>query len=62
MTIGLPRVVVSDNGSEFASRTLDAWASRQTSTCGLLAPASQLKTRTFEIFNGKFRDECLNEH
>ena len=34
----------------------------QASPCGSLSQASQIRTRTSKSFNGRFRDECLNEH
>jgi putative transposase len=46
----LPQALRIDNGSEFAGSALDAWAYRR---------GIQLHC---ESFNGRFRDECLNEH
>jgi putative transposase len=61
-TIGLPRVLVSDNGPEFAGRTLDAWAYRQGIELRFIRPGKPIENAYVESFNGKFRDECLNEH
>ena len=61
-TIGLPRVIVSDNGPEFAGRTLDAWAYRQGIELRFIRPGKPIENAYVESFNGKFRDECLNEH
>jgi putative transposase len=59
---GLPRVIVSDNGPEFAGRTLDAWAYRQGVELRFIRPGKPIENAYVESFNGKFRDECLNEH
>lgn len=61
-TIGLPQVLVSDNGPEFAGRTLDAWAYRRGVTLRFIRPGKPIENAYVESFNGKFRDECLNEH
>jgi putative transposase len=61
-TIGLPRVLVSDKGPEFAGRTLDAWAYRQNIELRFIRPGKPIENAYVESFNGKFRDECLNEH
>jgi len=61
-TVGLPRVLVSDNGPEFASRALDAWAYRQGIELRFIRPGKPIENAYVESFNGKFRDECLNEH
>lgn len=61
-TVGLPRVLVSDNGPEFAGRTLDAWAYRQGLELRFIRPGKPIENAYVESFNGKFRDECLNEH
>jgi putative transposase len=60
--IGLPRVLVSDNGPEFAGRTLDAWAYRRGIELRFIRPGKPIENAYVESFNGKFRDECLNEH
>jgi putative transposase len=61
-TIGLPSVLVSDNGPEFAGRTLDAWAYRRGIELRFIRPGKPIENAYVESFNGKFRDECLNEH
>jgi putative transposase len=61
-TIGLPQVLVSDNGPEFAGRTLDAWAYRRGIELRFIRPGKPIENAYVESFNGKFRDECLNEH
>jgi putative transposase len=61
-TIGLPKVLVCDNGPEFAGRTLDAWAYRRGVELSFIRPGKPIENAFVESFNGKFRDECLNEH
>jgi putative transposase len=61
-TIGLPKVIVCDNGPEFAGRTLDAWAYHRGVELRFIRPGKPVENAFVESFNGKFRDECLNEH
>jgi|SRR5690606_809499 len=61
-TIGLPQTIVVDNGPEFAGRTLDAWAYAHGVTLRFIRPGKPVENAYVESFNGKFRDECLNEH
>jgi len=61
-TIGLPKAIVCDNGPEFAGRTLDAWAYRRGVELRFIRPGKPIENAYVESFNGKFRDECLNEH
>jgi putative transposase len=60
--IGLPKTIVVDNGPEFAGRTLDAWAYARGVTLRFIRPGKPIENAYVESFNGKFRDECLNEH
>jgi putative transposase len=60
--IGLPQTIVMDNGPEFAGRTLDAWAYAHGITLRFIRPGKPIENAYVESFNGKFRDECLNEH
>ncbi len=61
-TIGLPRVIVCDYGHEFSGRTLDARAYRRCVELRFIRPGKPIEHAYVESFNGKFRDECLNEH
>ncbi len=61
-SIGLPQTIVLDNGPEFAGRTLDAWAYARGVTLRFIRPGKPIENAYVESFNGKFRDECLNEH
>jgi putative transposase len=60
--VGLPQTIVVDNGPEFAGRTLDAWAYARGVTLRFIRPGKPIENAYVESFNGKFRDECLNEH
>lgn len=60
--IGLPQSIVLDNGPEFAGRTLEAWAYAAGVTLCFIRPGKPIENAYVESFNGKFRDECLNEH
>ena len=60
--VGLPQTIVVDNGPEFAGRTLDAWAYAHGITLRFIRPGKPIENAYIESFNGKFRDECLNEH
>jgi putative transposase len=60
--IGLPQTIVVDNGPEFVGRTLDAWAYARGVTLRFIRPGKPIENAYVESFNGKFRDECLNEH
>ena len=61
-TYGLPQSIVLDNGPEFAGRTLEAWAYAAQVTLCFIRPGKPIENAYVESFNGKFRDECLNEH
>ena len=59
---GGPRVIVVDHGPEFTSQALDRWAYRRGVKLHFIAPGKPEQNAYVESFNGKFRDECLNEH
>jgi putative transposase len=59
---GKPVAVVSDNGPEFVSRVLDAWAYKRGVELRFIRPGKPIENCFVESFNGKFRDECLNQH
>jgi putative transposase len=59
---GFPRVVRTDNGPEFTSRAFMAWAQTHGIRHILIQPGRPMQNGYIESFNGKFRDECLNEH
>ena len=59
---GLPQVIVVGNGPEFAGPALDGWAYRSNVKIHFIRPGKPVENAYAESFNGKFRDECLNEH
>jgi len=61
-THGLPEMIVVDNGSEFTSKYVDAWAYRNDVKLHFIRPGKPVENCFVESFNGKFRDECLNQH
>ncbi|WES30180.1 IS3 family transposase [Varunaivibrio sulfuroxidans] len=61
-TRGLPKAIVVDNGPELISKALDEWAYRNGVRLHFIEPGKPVQNAFVESFNGKFRDECLNEH
>lgn len=59
---GLPEVIVVDNGPEFISKALDRWAYERGVQLHFIQPGKPTQNAYVESFNGKLRDECLNEH
>ncbi len=59
---GYPRSVRTDQGPEFTGRALDQWAYCHGIELKLIQPGKPMQNGYIESFNGKFRDECLNEH
>jgi putative transposase len=61
-TRGKPTRLVTDNGPEFLSRALDAWAYAHGIELHFIEPGKPNQNAYVESFNGRLRDECLNEH
>lgn len=59
---GGPKVIVVDHEPEFTSQALDRWAYQRGVKLHFIAPGEPEQNAYVESFNGKFRDECLNEH
>lgn len=59
---GRPEAMVCDNGPEFVSLTLDQWASAAGVTLAFIRPGHPVENCFIESFNGRLRDECLNQH
>ncbi len=57
-----PSAIVCDNGPEFVGRVLEQWAYVHNVTLRFIQPGKPVQNCFVESFNGKFRDECLNEH
>jgi putative transposase len=61
-TVGVPQRIVIDNGPEFISKALDAWAYQNGVQLEFSRPGKPTDNAFAESFNGRFRDECLNLH
>jgi putative transposase len=59
---GLPASITVDHGPEFEGQVLDAWAYARGVRLLFIRPGKPVENAYIESFNGKFRDECLNEH
>ena len=59
---GLPKGITVDNGPELVSKALDEWAYAVGLQLRYIQPGKPQQNAYIESFNGKFRDECLNEH
>jgi transposase InsO family protein len=59
---GLPGVFRTDNALEFCGRAMLTWAHERGVTLRLIEPGKPNQNAYIESFNGRFRDECLNEH
>jgi putative transposase len=59
---GEPEQIMIDNGPEFAGSALDAWAHRHGVKLHFIEPGKPSQNGYIESFNGKLRDECLNEN
>ncbi len=55
---GYPDTIRTDQGPEFTCRALYQWAFEDGVELRLIQPGKP----TIESFNGRLRDECLNEH
>ena len=58
---GKPSMIVSDNGTEFTSNAMLAWAQDNTIVWHFIAPGKPMQNGFCESFNGGMRDELLNE-
>ncbi len=59
---GKPAVIRTDNGKEFTGRAMLTWAHRHGIALRLIEPRKPNQNAYIESFNGRLRDECLNEH
>lgn len=59
---GLPEAIRVDNGPEFISKALDEWAYRNSVKLDFIRPGKPVENCYVESFNGKLREECLNEN
>jgi putative transposase len=58
---GAPDEIVLDNGPELTGRALDQWAYERGVRLRFIAPGKPIQNAWVESFNGRLRDECLNE-
>jgi putative transposase len=57
-----PEWIVTDNGPEFTGKALDQWAYENGVRLEPIRPGRPMENGYIESFNGKMREECLNEH
>lgn len=58
---GKPQMIVSDNGTEFTSNAILAWTKEHQVEWHYIAPGRPMQNGYIESFNGRMRDELLNE-
>lgn len=56
----LPEIIISDNGTEFTSRTMDQWSFANKVELKFIQPGKPNQNAYCESFNSRLRDECLN--
>ncbi len=59
---GAPQTIKTDNGSEFISKAMDRWAYEHKVEIDFSRPGTPTDNAMVESFNGRLRQECLNEH
>jgi len=59
---GTPVAIQVDNGTEFTSRVVDQWAYQHGVALHFIERGKPTQNAFIESFNGKFRDECLNQN
>lgn len=59
---GKPLMIRVDNGTEFTSKHFDQWAHERKIGIDYITPGRPVENGFIESFNGRLRDECLNEH
>jgi transposase InsO family protein len=59
---GRPAIIRTDNGKEFTGKAMLNWAHRNGVALRLIEPGKPNQNAYVESFNGRFRDECLNEN
>ena len=58
---GRPATIVSDNGTELTSTTMLRWSQDRQVAWHYIAPGKPQQNAFIESFNGRLRDELLNE-
>lgn len=59
---GKPQLIVSDNGTEFTSMAVLKWAESHSVSWHYIEPGKPMQNGAIESFNGRMRDEFLNQH
>ena len=59
---GYPKTIVMDNGTELTGIAMACWARDRKVRLHFTDPGKPTQNAYIESFNGRFRDECLNEH
>ena len=59
---GYPERIIFDNGPEFRSAELDAWAYEHKVVLEFIQPGKPIQNAVMESYNGRMRDELLNQH
>ena len=59
---GRPAAIVTDNGTEFTSNAMFKWSQKTGVDLRFIEPGKPSQNAFIESFNGRLRDECLNEH
>ena len=59
---GRPGIIRSDNGKEFCGKDMVKWAHEHGVALRLIEPCKPNQNAYIESFNGRLRDECLNEN
>lgn len=59
---GYPKAIRTDQGPEFTGKALDQWAYQHGVQLKLIQAGKPTQNAFIESFNGRFRDECLNDH
>lgn len=57
---GYPKTITVDNGTEFYSKAMDAWAYQRGVQLEFIRPGKPVENAFIESFNGRLRDELLN--
>lgn len=58
---GKPKIIISDNGTEMTSKAILKWQEQEAVAWHYIRPGKPIENGFNESFNGKLRDECLNE-
>ena len=61
-TRDLPNSIVCDNGTEFTSKAMFFWSKENHVKLAFIQPGKPTQNAFIESLNGKFRNECLNQH